>query len=63
MFSLVFEIDFAIGRLLAGEPALMHQVMMVPAKEYQVIQARFSAIGPVFYMVSIDKSRVCTARK
>ena len=61
--SLVFEEDFTVGLPLAGKPTLVHQVMMMPAKQYQVVQAGFSAIGPVSYMVSIDKSRVGAARE
>jgi len=37
--------------------------MMVPAKQYQVFEAGFSAVGPVFCVVSIDKSRVGAARE
>ena len=59
--SRVLEEDFTSARLLAGKPALVHQVMMAPAKEYQVVEAGFSAIGPVFYVVSIDEPRVGAA--
>jgi hypothetical protein len=35
--------------------------MIVSAEQYQVVQARFTTIGPVSYVVSIDKSGVGAA--
>ena len=63
LVSLVFEEDLAIGGFLAGKSALMNEVVMVSAEQYEVIQARFAAIGPVFDVVSVDKSGVCAARE
>jgi hypothetical protein len=37
--------------------------MIVSAEQYQVVQARFTTIGPVSYVVSIDKSGVGAARE
>jgi len=34
---------------------------MVSAQQYQVIQAGLTAIGPVFYVMPIDESRVCAS--
>ncbi len=36
---------------------------MVPAKQYEVVETRLATVGPVLYMVSIDKSGVSTARE
>jgi hypothetical protein len=51
-FSLVSEQDFAVRGPLAGKATLVNKMMMVSAEQYQVVQARFSAIGPVLYVVS-----------
>jgi hypothetical protein len=59
LFSLVSEQDFRGP--LAGKATLVHQVMIVSAEQYQVVQARFTTIGPVSYVVSIDKSGVGAA--
>ena len=61
--SPVLEIDLAVGAPLTAKPALVHQVMMMPAKQYQVVEASLATIGPVFYMVPIDKSGVGAARE
>jgi hypothetical protein len=61
LFSLVSEQDFTIRGPLAGKATLVHQVMIVSAEQYQVVQARFTTIGPVSYVVSIDKSGVGAA--
>ena len=42
--SAVFKVDFAVLAALAVETAFMHEVMMVPAQQYEVIEARFTAI-------------------
>ena len=61
--ALILKADLSIGRILANKAALVNEVMMMPAEHYQVVQTRFTAISPVLYMVSIDKSRVGAARK
>jgi hypothetical protein len=39
----------------------VNKVVMMPAEQYQVVQACFAAVSPVFYVMSIDKPRVGTA--
>jgi hypothetical protein len=36
----------------------VNKVVMMPAEQYQVVQACFAAVSPVFYVMSIDKPRV-----
>ena len=59
--SAVFKVDLAVLAAFAVETALMHEVMMVPAQQYEVIEARFAAIRPVPDVVTIDKLVICTA--
>jgi hypothetical protein len=63
LLSLVLKPDFSIGSLLTNKPALVNEMVMMPAKHDEVVQPRFATIGPVLYVVSIDKSGVGTARK
>jgi hypothetical protein len=60
---LVFKRDISVRILAAGKSSLMHQVMMVPTKQYQVIQTRFATIRPVLDVVSVYKSCVGAAGK
>ncbi len=61
LLSLVLKADFSIGSLRTNKPALVNEMVMMPAKHDQVIQTRFTAIGPVLYVVSVDKSGVRAA--
>ena len=61
LLSLVLETDFTVRGLLAVEPALVDQMVMMTAKHDQVVQTCFAAICPVFYVVSVDGSGVGTA--
>jgi hypothetical protein len=61
LVSAVFKVDLAVLAAFAVETALMHEVMMVPAQQYEVIEARFAAIRPVPDVVTIDKLVICTA--
>ena len=63
LLSLVLKADFSIGSLRANKAALVNEVVMMPAQHDQVIQTCFATIGPVLYVVSIDKSGVGTARE
>jgi hypothetical protein len=63
LLSLVFEGDCAVLILAAGKATLMHEVMMVPAEQYEVIKTRITTVRPVFDVVSIDKPSVSTAWK
>ena len=55
--------DFPVRGLLAGEATFVNEVMMVPAEQYQVVQAGFTPVGPVFYVMPIEESGVRAARK
>ncbi len=56
------ENDFATASFPAVETALVHQPVMVPAKQHEVIEARLAAVGPVADMVAVDELRVSAAR-
>jgi hypothetical protein len=58
---LVLEVDFTVAGLLKNKPTLVNKVVMVSAKHYQVVQTRFTAVCPVLYVVSVDKSGVRAA--
>jgi hypothetical protein len=45
------------------ETALMHQVMMTPAKQNQVVQISLSAVSPVLYVMPIHEFVIRTARE
>jgi len=60
---LVFEDYFVVCGLFAGESTLMHQVMVVSAQQYKIIEICFSTISPVLYVVSIHEFVVGTAGK
>ena len=61
LVSAVFKVDLAVLSAVAVETALMHEVMMVPAQQYEVIEARFAAIRPMPDVVTIDKLLICKA--
>ena len=63
LYSLVLEADFSISGLPADEASFVNKVVMMSAEHHQVVHTRLAAIGPVMYVVSIDKSSVRTARK
>ena len=61
MLSLVSEFDITVVSLLTNKPTLVNKVVMVSAKQYQVVQTRFTTVRPVLYVVSVDKSGVRAA--
>ena len=61
--ALVSKANFTITGLLADEASFMNKVVMMSAEHHQIVHTRLAAIGPVMYVVSIDKSRVRTPRK
>jgi len=59
----VFEPDLPTIAAFAVETTLVHQPMMVPAEQHEVVEARFTAIRPVFDVMTVDELRVGTARE
>jgi len=55
--------DRAVARCCTTETTLMHEVMVVAAKHYQVRQTRLTTVGPVFDVVTVNKSRVGATRE
>ena len=61
--SLILKAEFSISGLLADEASFVNKVVMMSAEHHQVVHARLAAIGPMLYVVSIDKSSVRAPRK
>ena len=59
----ISEPDTPIRLYLHTETAFMHQPMVPPAEQNEIIDAGFTAIGPVPDVVGIDKLIACTARE
>ena len=57
------EFESAVRRSLAIKTALVNQPVMMATELHEVLETRISAIGPVFYMVTIDEPGVCAARE
>ena len=53
--SSIFEPDLTIRALLAVETTFMNEVMMVSAEQNQVVETRFTPIGPVNNVVTVDE--------
>ena len=51
--SPVFEPDLTVLILPTIESTLMNEVMVVPAQQYEVVEAGLTAIGPVFDVVAV----------
>ena len=62
-FLAVQKVDLTILAALAVEAAFMNQVMMEPAELYEVLETRFTAVGPVFDVMTVDKLVICTPRE
>ena len=59
----VSEDDLAAGGLRARKPSFVHQVMMVPAQQYEVLQAGLAAVCPMDDVMAIHESIVVAARE
>jgi hypothetical protein len=46
-----------------AKSGLMHQAVMFPAQQHQVIHRSFTAISPVLDVVGIDKTAAAAARE
>ena len=62
MLTLALKANYSVGRLLAHKPSLVNEMVVMPTKHDEVVQTRFTAIRPMFYVVPVDKSGVGTAR-
>lgn len=55
--------DLAVGGLLARKATFVDQVMMVPAKHYEVLQTGLAAVGPVDDVIAVHEAIVAAARE
>lgn len=61
--SLVLETDVTGVRSAAGKTALVHEPVMMPAEQHEVVEAGFPAVSPVPEVVAVDKATAGAARK
>jgi hypothetical protein len=62
LVSAILEPDFSVLAAFALEPTLVHQAVMVPAQQDEVVETGFTAIGPVFDVMTVDELRMDAAR-
>ena len=60
LFASIDEVDFATRALPAVEAALVHEMMVVPAQQYEIIEARLAALRPVTDVMAVDESALAT---
>jgi hypothetical protein len=59
----IAEAQLVVGKPLDAVAALVHEPVMAPAEQHEVLEARLAAAAPVADVMRIDEEPVLTARE